>query len=212
MTKFRHDPDDTEGGLSRRAFLKGAGGVAAATGALQAAGEAAASSQDPGVLEGTLPLELQINGERRKVQVEPRTTLLSLLRHRLEPPMTGTKEVCDRGNCGACTVIVDGQAQYACMLLAVDLTGKQIRTVEGLGTPDVLSPVQEAFCRHDASMCGFCTPGFVMASTALLEKQPDANEEQIRRGLSGNLCRCGTYPHIFSAVADAGRRMGGQDK
>ena len=212
MTKFRNDPPERKGALSRRAFLKGAGGVAAAGTTLQAAEGAVQPAQDPKVLDGMLTIEFLINGEVRKAQVEPRTTLLGLLRHRIEPPMTGTKEVCDRGNCGACTVIVDGKTQYACMLLAVDLVGKSIRTIEGLGTPEDLSPLQAAFCRHDASMCGFCTPGFVMASTALLENQPAADEKEIRQGLSGNLCRCGTYPHIFSAVQEAQGEMQGKDK
>ncbi len=200
------------GALSRRAFLKGAGGVAAASGALAATTESPGPQQAAGVLQGEMEIEFHINGELQKVRVEPRTTLLSMLRHKTEPALTGTKEVCDRGNCGACTVLIDDKPQYACMLLAVDLIGKQIRTVEGLGTPEAMSPVQEAFCAHDASMCGFCTPGFVMATTAVLENNPAADGDEIRRGLSGNLCRCGTYPHIFSAAEDAGRQMAGQTK
>ncbi|MCP3916248.1 MAG: (2Fe-2S)-binding protein [bacterium] len=201
-------PRDT---LSRRSFLKGAGTVAAAGGVLghPAHGEApAAPDQDgPETIEGTVEVELNINGETVQVEVEPRTTLLSALRHRLQPPLTGSKEVCDRGDCGACTVSIDGKPAYSCLQLAVDLKGKEIRTIEGLGTPERMSPVQDAFCEHDASMCGFCTPGFVMATTVCLEKHPDADLDKIKHEISGNLCRCGTYPHIFTAALDARDRM-----
>jgi xanthine dehydrogenase YagT iron-sulfur-binding subunit len=192
---------------SRRSFLKGSGGAALAGGAVLAGDEAQARPQDAKALSGTLEIELSINGETRKVSVEPRTTLLSALRHRLEPALTGSKEVCDQGNCGACSVIVDGRPAYSCMLLAVDLMGREIRTVEGLGTPEAMNPVQEAFCKHDALMCGFCTPGFVVAGTSCLERHPDADEARIREELSGNVCRCGTYPHILDAVKDAQKEM-----
>ncbi|MFT7677175.1 MAG: xanthine dehydrogenase YagT iron-sulfur-binding subunit [Planctomycetota bacterium] len=209
MTQSQDPPQLSTSALSRRAFLKGAGGVAAAGGALSQAADAE-STRDPRVLEGELSIELRINGSLRKVQVEPRTTLLALLRHGLEPALTGTKEVCDRGNCGACTVIVDGRTRYACMQLAVDLVGTEIRTIESLGSPQQLSPVQEAFCKHDASMCGYCTSGFVVATTSLLERNPKADLDEIKHGLSGNICRCGTYPHIFSAALEAGGQMGGK--
>lgn len=207
MTQSQDPLQSSSSPLSRRAFLKGAGGVAAASGVLSQAAEAKATP-NPRVLEGELSIALRINGSLHKVQVEPRTTLLALLRHGLEPALTGTKEVCDRGNCGACTVIVDGRTRYACMQLAVDLVGKEIRTIESLGSPEQLSPVQEAFCKHDASMCGYCTSGFVVSTTALLERNPKADLEQIKHGLSGNLCRCGTYPHIFTAALEAGSQMG----
>lgn len=196
-------------GFSRRSFLKGASTVAAGGALVEELNAAAANGARSDVIAGDTAIELSINGVRRKLAAEPRTTLLSALRTRLQPELTGTKEVCDRGNCGACTVIVDGRPAYSCMLLAVDQVGREIRTVEGLGTPDAMSAVQEAFCEHDALMCGFCTPGFVVASTALLEREPNADAERVREKLSGNLCRCGTYPHIFKAVEDAAAQQKG---
>ncbi len=208
----RPDPSDPST-LSRRRFLRSAG-TAAAGGVLAnrlMAGSAPAEplQSDGGVetLSGDTAIELSINGEVKKLSVEPRTTLLNALRNHCQPPLTGTKLVCDRGNCGACTVLVDGEPAYACLLLAADLRGKKIRTIEGEGTPDRMSPLQAAFCKHDASMCGFCTPGFVMAITACLERDPKADEAAIRASCSGNVCRCGTYPYIFSAALEAARGM-----
>lgn len=198
-------PDERES-LSRRSFLKGAGGAAAgsmfARGIAEAeqVAEAEPEQADAPTLEGNLEVTLQINGEDRVVQVEPRTTLLSALRHRLDPALTGAKQVCDNGNCGACTVMFDGRPVYSCMQLACLSEGKQITTVEGLGSPDAMSDVQAAFCEKDALMCGFCTPGFVVASTACLDRYSDADLDTIREQLAGNLCRCGTYPHIFEAL------------
>ena len=202
--------DPTDRSLTRRSFLAGAGGVAAG-GVLAGAPLAAAQEEQKDVgsrpLRGEVSIALSVNGERRELRVEPRTTLLSALRWHLSPPLTGTKDVCDRGNCGACTVLVDRRPAYACLLLAVDLVGRDVVTVEGIGAPSELSPVQQAFCEHDASMCGFCTPGFVVATTACLERNPRADRDEIRRELSGNLCRCGTYPHLFEAAREAGTRM-----
>jgi len=205
-------PGDPRETLSRRSFLKGAGGAAA--GGVLSRELLAAQEAEAGVetLSGETELTLRINGADVIFKAEPRTTLLSALRHRIQPPMTGTKEVCDQGNCGACTVMVDGKVAYSCMLLAVDLEGREVRTVEGLGTPENMSPVQKAFCKHDALMCGFCTPGFVVATTACLEKNPKANGEEVRNELSGNLCRCGTYPHIFDAAQTAGLEMQGEKR
>jgi len=152
---------------------------------------------------------LAINGEERRLALEPRTTLLSALRTRLDPPLTGAKEVCDRGACGACTVLLDGRPVYACMLLALDCVGAAITTVEGLGSPEALSPVQEAFCRRDALMCGFCTPGFVVSVTACLEREPRVDERTVRAACAGNLCRCGTYPHVFAAAERIVRERAG---
>lgn len=205
------DPDRPN--LSRRSFLKGAGGVAATGGVLSGMAEAGAAAppQEDGAprLSGEFPIELTINGAKQKLSVEPRTTLLSALRTRLEPALTGTKEVCSRGTCGACTVIVDGLPVYACLQLAATSVGKEIRTVEGLGTPEAMSPVQEAFCAHDAVMCGFCTPGFVVATTSALERHPDADEAVLERELAGNLCRCGTYPQVMAAALDARDKLKG---
>jgi xanthine dehydrogenase YagT iron-sulfur-binding subunit len=195
--------------LSRRSFLKGAGGIAAA-GSIAQAAEAAAKSGAAARVSGATEVELSINGVHRKAIVEPRTTLLSVLRHNLQPALTGTKLVCDEGACGACTVIVDGRARYACMMLALDAVGHQVRTVEGLGKDGALSPVQQAFWEEDALMCGFCTPGFVMSVTACLERDPKADAAAVRNACSGNLCRCGTYPRVFDAAAKAGRRMRGE--
>jgi len=137
------------------------------------------------------------------VTVEPRVTLLRALRNHLD--LTGAKEVCDRGSCGACTVLVDGEPVASCLMLAADAVGHEITTVEGLGTPDRMTPVQAAFVEADALQCGFCTPGFVVASTALLRRNPSPTLDQIKEGLSGNLCRCGTYSRVFEAVQKAAR-------
>ena len=208
--------DEVESGaLSRRTFLKGAGGLAAG-GALTANAEGQqaveAAQQTTRTVTGKIEIPLSINskaGEKVKVAVEPRTTLLSALRVHMEPPLTGTKLVCDRGACGACMVLVDGEPAYSCSLLAIDCLGKEITTVEGLGSPDALSPVQEAFWQKDALMCGFCTPGFVVSVSSCLEKNPAASPAEVRAACAGNLCRCGTYPHIFEAAQEAGRKLRG---
>jgi xanthine dehydrogenase YagT iron-sulfur-binding subunit len=147
-----------------------------------------------------LPLTVTVNGEDHHVMVEPRRTLLDLLRHDLQ--LTGAKKVCDMGNCGACTVIVDDRTMYACLVLAVDCEGKQIQTIEGLANGSTLDPVQQAFVEEDAFQCGYCTPGQIMSMRALLNENPDPSDDEIMRAVSGNLCRCGAYAHI----ARAGRR------
>lgn len=200
---------------TRRAFLKSASGVAAGgvVGQQVVAASSNAPAQEtnePVVLAGEIDVELTLNGEKQIVTCEPRTTLLSALRHRCDPPLTGTKLVCDHGSCGACTVLVDGEPACSCLMLAVDASGREVRTVEGLAGDDgELSPVQEAFVEHDALMCGFCTPGCAMAITACLERDPEASLSAVKRACAGNTCRCGTYPHIFDAAMTAGRRMRG---
>jgi aerobic-type carbon monoxide dehydrogenase small subunit (CoxS/CutS family) len=185
-------------GLSRRDFLKTVG-VAAAVGAAVAP-PAAADPPSYAVLgPGPVAIELDVNGTTRPLSVEPRATLLDVLRDRLD--LTGAKKVCDEGACGACTVLVDGAPYLSCMALAIDCVGKKIRTVEGLAAGEALTPLQEAFVRCDALQCGFCTPGMVMSATALLERCPKASAEQIAHGMSGNLCRCGTYAQVRSAIA-----------
>jgi xanthine dehydrogenase YagT iron-sulfur-binding subunit len=149
------------------------------------------------------PVTLDINGSPYHMLVEPRRTLLDALRHDLG--LTGTKKVCDHGNCGACTVIVDGRAMYSCLLLAVDCAGRQITTIEGLGTGSTLDPLQEAFIAHDAFQCGYCTSGQIMSLRALLDAHPAPNDAQIRRAVTGNLCRCGAYPNILAAAHQAAR-------
>ena len=147
---------------------------------------------------GPTPLKLRVNGSTKTVTVEPRVTLLNALRNHLD--LTGAKQICDRGGCGGCTVLLDGDPVKACLMLAADAVGHEIPTVEGLGTPEKMSPVQEAFVEKDALQCGFCTPGFVVSSTALLQKNPNPSIEEIKDGLAGNLCRCGTYSRVFEAV------------
>jgi aerobic-type carbon monoxide dehydrogenase small subunit (CoxS/CutS family) len=206
--------------LSRRRFLRsvgvaGAAGAAGA-GALGAAALASAavaqpkrSASAPEKLSGEFEIQLDINGSARTCSVEPRTTLLSALRDRLDPALTGTKLVCDNGNCGACTVLVDGEPVYACLTLAVRARGAKIRTIEGVAQAGKLSALQQSFCEHDASMCGFCTPGFVMSITSCLEKKPAASLDEIKQACAGNLCRCGTYPHIFDAALAVARGANG---
>src|SRR5215210_903894 len=144
-----------------------------------------------------LPVTLCVNGVEQALLPEPRRTLLDALRGDLQ--LTGTKKVCDMGDCGACTVLVDGRAMYSCLLLAVDCEGRQITTVEGLSRDGQLDPVQEAFVEADAFQCGFCTPGQVMSLRALLNETPAPSEDEIRRAVSGNLCRCGAYLNIVKA-------------
>ena len=200
--------------ISRRNFLKGVGtGTVAATVApsVLISGEKAADAQAGDAVESAT-IQLNINGKLYQVEVEARTTLLTVLRDGIDTSgdnidLTGAKLICDRGECGGCTVMVDGNPIYGCMMLAMDAQGKQITTVEGLADGDDLHPVQEAFIQHDALMCGFCTPGFVVASAALLNENTKPTLEEIKVGLSGNTCRCGTYPFIFDAVKTASRKM-----
>jgi aerobic-type carbon monoxide dehydrogenase small subunit (CoxS/CutS family) len=193
-------------GFSRRTFLKTVGLGAAATGFVGAAGEDARAAQPTILGPDPVPLSLTVNGRVQTITVEPRVTLLRALRNHLG--LTGAKEVCERGACGGCTVLLDGAPICACLLLAVDAVGHEITTVEGLGAPDRLSPVQAAFVECDALQCGFCTPGFVVASTALLRQNPHPSLEEIKAGLAGNLCRCGTYGRIFEAVQRAAQQKG----
>ena len=144
-----------------------------------------------------LPITLRVNGAEHALVLEPRRTLLDALRSDLM--LTGTKKVCDMGDCGACTVLVEGRAMYACLLLAVDCAGREITTIEGLSHDGHLDPVQQAFIQADAFQCGFCTPGQIMSLRALLNETPTPTEAQIRRAVSGNLCRCGAYPQILRA-------------
>jgi xanthine dehydrogenase YagT iron-sulfur-binding subunit len=199
---LKDDPQekaDDNSGVSRRDFLKISSISAAAvpilgTKVVQAAGEPV-RIYGP----GKVPVELTVNGQKHSVQLEPRVTLLDALRDQLE--ITGAKRVCDRAECGACTVIMDNKAVYACSILAIEAQGKAITTVESLMQGDTLHPIQQAFVDNDASQCGFCTPGFVVAFKAFLDKHPDATPDDLRHGLGGNLCRCGTYHGIHLAIA-----------
>src|SRR5215475_10961609 len=195
-------------GVSRRDFLKSASIGGLVTAVTTTAAEVEAQTAGPRVVgPDEVPVQLNVNGKQINLRIEPRVTLLDALRMRAD--LTGNKRGCDRGACGACTMIVDGRTVYACSTLAIEVQGKQIRTVDGLASNGKLHPVQQAFCDKDALMCGFCTPGFVMASVGLLEKNPNATPEQIRKGLDGNICRCGTFSRVFEAVASvAGNSKG----
>ena len=182
--------------------MKSAGVTSLATAVTTVAAPDADAQTGPRVVgPGDVPVTLMVNGTRVDLKIEPRVTLLDAIRNRAD--LTGNKRVCDRGTCGACTMIVDGRTVYACSTLAIEVQGKQIRTVDGLSTGAALHPVQQAFCDVDALMCGFCTPGFVVATVAVLEKYPNATREQISRGLDGNICRCGTFVRIMEAALKA---------
>ena len=155
-----------------------------------------------------VPLVLHVNGEDFQLLVEPRRTLLSVLREELD--LTGAKLGCGHGQCGACTVILDGETAYACLTLAIDCEGREIRTIEGLVHGEDLHPVQEAFIAHDGYQCGFCTPGQVMSAVSLLEHSPRPTEAEIREGMAGNICRCGAYPNIIASVAAAAELIAGE--
>ncbi len=202
--------DAKRSGLSRRSFLRGgaagalSGGLAAGILTGEAAGAAAATDAEAPdtVGPGPVEIELEVNGATRRLAVEPRVTLLDGLRDRLD--VTGPKRVCDRGTCGACTVLEDGRPIYACSRLMIESAGRSITTVEGLGSPDAMHDVQQAFVENDAQQCGYCTPGFVVATAALLARHPAPSEQEIEAGLGGNLCRCGTYKGIRAVVEGAG--------
>ncbi len=146
-------------------------------------------------------IRLQVNGSSYDLEIEPRRTLLDALR--IDLNLTGTKKVCNMGECGACTVLLDGKAVYSCLTLAIECEGRQILTIEGMSKGKNLDPIQQAFIREDAFQCGFCTSGQIMSVKALLDANPDPNPDEIRRAVSGNICRCGAYPHIFKAAAVA---------
>jgi len=201
--KRKSKQSSSNSGLSRRDFLKITGASAAAP---LVAGAAAIAIEPPQAAiqgPGKVPITLTINGKKNNAQLEPRVTLLDALRDQFE--LTGAKRVCDRGTCGACTVLLDGKAVYSCSVLAIDAQNKPITTVEGLGQPGHLHPVQQAFVDNDAQQCGFCTPGFVVACKAFLDQHPHPTLEEIKHGLSGNLCRCGTYAGIRLAVMQAAK-------
>jgi len=188
-----------DSGISRRKFLK-----------ISAITTSAPFVLGPTVLEvageevhvfgpGKVPITLNVNGKRLTANLEPRFTLLDALREKFE--VTGPKRVCDRGTCGACTVLIDNKTVYACSVLAIEAQGRQIVTTDGLAPQGKLHPVSAAFVDNDAQQCGFCTPGFVMATKAFVDKHPNATPDEIAKGLGGNFCRCGTYAGIKGAVA-----------
>jgi xanthine dehydrogenase YagT iron-sulfur-binding subunit len=200
---------DTHGhsSISRRSFLKG-GGVAAASTALGQAPPAVFGDDNPAapgagnaiaIGPGPVKIELNVNGAKMQTTIEPRVTLLDALRNYLD--VTGCKRVCDRGSCGACTVMIDGKTVYSCTMLALEARGKEIKTAEALAPEGKLDAVPAAFVKFDAQQCGFCTPGFVVAMRATLNANPNATPAQVEEGLAGNICRCGTYEQMRHAIA-----------
>ncbi|MCX5689613.1 MAG: (2Fe-2S)-binding protein [Planctomycetota bacterium] len=193
--------------VSRRNFMQSLGVSAAAASVAGSAKALAAGTKagEPGAMAtlgpGAVDIALTVNGTKHSVKVEPCTTLLETLRHHIG--LTGSKEICDRGSCGGCSVLIDGKLMVSCMMLAVDAAGSSITTIEGLEKNGALDPLQEAFIRHDALQCGYCTPGFVIASKWLLNTNPNPTLAQIKHAMAGNICRCGTYTNIFNAVLDA---------
>jgi carbon-monoxide dehydrogenase small subunit len=151
---------------------------------------------------------LVVNGERHELEAEPQETLVELLRERLH--LTGTKEGCGQGDCGSCIVLVNGSPVNSCLMLAVDANGREVMTVEGLAGEGKLHPLQESFLEKGAVQCGFCTPAMILSAKALLDRNPAAGEEEIKKALSGVLCRCGSYKKIVEAVQAAGEKMGGK--
>jgi len=211
MKKAHHPRDagnttrDRTGAVSRRSFVKtmGLSAVGASlTSATREAGAESPSVEGPVVLgPDPVSLTLKVNGKELTSDIEPATTLLDFLR--IHQDHTGTKEICDRGACGGCSVLVNGTLVNSCMMLALDAEGAEVTTVEGLDKGGKLHPVQEAFIRHDALQCGYCTPGLLMAACALLKAKPKPTIDEIKAGLAGNICRCGTYTNVFNAVLDA---------
>ena len=200
------DTKESASGLSRRQFLRGSGAAAAATALTgvpiapppaQAAGGAGGGNV-PAHGPASVKINLNVNGRAMSTSVEPRVTLLDALRNYLD--VTGCKRVCDRGSCGACTVLADGKPIYSCTTFALEAQGKAIRTAESLVQGDQLDAVPAAFARYDAQQCGFCTPGFVVSMKAVLEQNPKATPAEVEHGLQGNICRCGTYEQMRDAI------------
>jgi xanthine dehydrogenase YagT iron-sulfur-binding subunit len=195
-------------GLSRREFLKGSSVTAAATALAQApavalAGAAAAEGEAAGAVAigpGAAKVTVKVNGASMSYSVEPRVTLLDLLRNHLD--VTACKRVCDRGTCGACTVLLDGKPIYACTMLAVEANGREVTTAEALKSGNRLDKVPAAFVKHDAQQCGFCTPGFVVAMHAVFASNPRPTPAEVEDGLAGNICRCGTYQQMRHAIRE----------
>ena len=202
MDEDRDDKDASPSqGVSRRGFIATLGTGAVAAAAVATAVGAAAGAEVPPDAAQMLNVTLRINGRQHRLMVEPRWSLLFVIRDQLG--LTGTKVGCERGECGSCTVLIDGKPRYACMTLALEAEGAEITTLEGLMNGEELGPVQQAFAQEDAFQCGYCTPGQIMAVEGLLRANPSPTLDQVRQGVSGNLCRCGTYPFIFKAAQRA---------
>ena len=198
--------------LTRRTFIKSVGLSSVGVAAVKGEGMVG-QLQKAGILEkdkifrpGKIMVSFLVNGQNVSAEIEPKTMLAEAIRDQLN--LTGTKIGCNRGSCGACTVILDGKAVVSCMTLALDALGKPIETIEGLEeSKDKLHPLQDAFIEHDALQCGFCTSGMIMSAKHLLDKTKSPTYEEIKKAVSGNLCRCGTYPHVFNAVETAAKKM-----
>jgi xanthine dehydrogenase YagT iron-sulfur-binding subunit len=204
-----NDSNGESRGVSRRGFLTGTGAAAAALTGLQAdlaplTAQPGAPVATPAHGPGPVLLQLTVNGKPMNTSVEPRVTLLDALRNYLD--VTGCKRVCDRGTCGACTVMINGRTVYSCTMLALEARGADIRTAESLGGDGRLDPVPTAFAENDAQQCGFCTPGFVVSIRAALDKNPNATPEQVEAALTGNICRCGTYEQMRQAIIQLCKR------
>jgi xanthine dehydrogenase YagT iron-sulfur-binding subunit len=209
MTDHSKDKPEAESkarGVSRRSFLKTSGLGAAGVTVLSTGVPAFSAGMPQVVGPGLVAITLKINGKAVPTEITPATTLAEALRGPLN--YTGTKVVCDRGSCSACTVWLDGTPVNSCMTLAIDVGAREVRTIEGLANGDVLHPVQAAFIEHDAMQCGYCTPGMVMSCAALLEHNPHPTLADVKQATSGNLCRCGTYPKVFDATLAAADRQG----
>jgi xanthine dehydrogenase YagT iron-sulfur-binding subunit len=204
VPKEPKEPIEENSGVSRRDFLKISTIAAAVPVVAKPNLVMAAGTEVPLQGPGKVPMQFNVNGKTYKASLEPRVTLLDALRDTLD--ITGAKRVCDRAECGACTVLLDDKAVYACSVLAIEGQGKKITTVESMMEGGQLHPIQQAFVDNDASQCGFCTPGFVVACKAMLDKHPNPTPDDILHELSGNLCRCGTYAGIRGAVAQAARK------
>lgn len=198
----------TAKGVTRRTFLKTSGLGAAAATVLTTGVAALPDTRPKAVGPGAVPITLKVNGRPLRVEVTPATTLAETLRGPLH--LTGTKIGCDRGACSACTVWLDRTPVNSCMTLAIDVGNREVRTIEGLASGNELHPVQAAFIEHDAMQCGYCTPGMVMSCAAVVERDSNVTEEDVRRATSGNLCRCGTYPKVFEATLAAAARQKGR--
>jgi xanthine dehydrogenase YagT iron-sulfur-binding subunit len=198
-----NDSQGSGAGLSRRDFLQqaAAGGVAVAGGVAAARAQPPEAEKPKPDRQSTVSLTLQVNGKGRDLKLDPRVTLLDALREHLG--LTGTKKGCDHGQCGACTVLIDGRRVYSCLTFAVMHAGARVTTIEGLADGDKLHPVQEAFIERDAFQCGYCTPGQICSAVGLLNEGHAHSDADIRELMSGNICRCGAYPHIVAAVRDA---------
>jgi len=198
--------DAAKGGISRRSFLKGAGITAAGSTLLEGVHAFAHEAKESanGVRQfgpGAVPVKLNVNGKEHAIEIEPRTTLAEALR--IQMGLIGTKIICDRGTCSGCTVLLDNVPVNSCMTLALDAVGHSVTTIEALSADGKPHPLQVAFVKHDAMQCGFCTPGMVMSCSALLEKNSKPTEQDVRHAISGNLCRCGTYPRVVAATLEA---------